>query len=330
MATDGDPRLKRGRIEEEDDVRVLITGGYGQIGSTVAELLLARGDEVVVIDNFATGSRDYLADHPRLTSVEGTIAEEGTVHALFAASRPDAVVHAAASYKDPDDWANDALTNTVGGVNVFRACSEFGVSRVIYFQTSLCYGTKPQQHPIMIDHPRVPVDSSYAISKTAAEFYLELSGLSYVTFRLANVIGPRNVSGPLPVFYERLTAGKACFVTESRRDFVSADDLAPIVVRALDGAGNGPYHFSSGTDVTIRELYDLVVEALELPEYPEPEIRPLGPDDAASILLDPSRTFEEFGDISFTSLRETVRAAVAKYRERGVAGAYTHLKHVGE
>ena len=62
-------------------------------------------------------------------------------------------------------------------------------------------------------------------------------------------------------------------------------------------------------------------------EYPEPEVRELGPDDAASILLDPSRTFADFGPIEFTPLKETVRRAVEYYREFGVHGGYTHLKH---
>ncbi len=64
------------------------------------------------------------------------------------------------------------------------------------------------------------MNSSYAISKTAAEDHLAISGQQFVTFRLADVIGPRNVSGPLPIFYQRLTEGKRCFVTKARRDFV--------------------------------------------------------------------------------------------------------------
>jgi hypothetical protein len=62
-------------------------------------------------------------------------------------------------------------------------------------------------------------------------------------------------------------------------------------------------------------------------EYPEPEIRDLGPDDAPSILLDPARTFADFGNIEFTPLEETVRRAVDYYREFGVHGGYTHLQH---
>jgi UDP-glucose 4-epimerase len=307
-------------------MKVCITGGSGQIGSTVADILLARGDQVLSIDNFATGRRDNLLPHADLTEVEGSIADRDLVDRLFDDFRPDVVVHTAASYKDPDDWATDALVNAVGGANIARASKTAKVSRLIYFQTALCYGTKPMQHPIRLDHPINPANSSYAISKTAAENFIQFSGVDWVTFRLANVIGPRNVSGPLPIFYARLAAAKPCFVTPARRDFCSAGDLAKVVVEAVDGRGSGTYHFSSGADVPIRDLYDAVVAAMKLNDYPEPEVRPLGPDDAPAILLDPSRTFADFGDIAFTPVSEIVRQSVERWQRDGVVGGYTHLK----
>lgn len=298
------------------------------MGSHVTELLLARGDEVLVIENFATGRREHLPEqHPKLTLVEGSIADPALVEKAFADFQPEALVHTAASYKDPDDWYNDTLTNCVGGANLVSASLARGVKRFIYFQTALCYGLKPLEQPITLGHPKLPANSSYAISKTAAEDYIEFSGLDFVTFRLANVIGPRNVSGPLPIFYQRLSEGKQCFVTPARRDFVFVGDLANIVVRAIDGEGRGTYHFSSGTDVAIRELYDAVVKAMELDKYPEPDMRELGPDDAPSILLDPSRTIADFGELEFTPIEQTAAAGVAYYRKYGATGGYTHLKH---
>lgn len=310
-------------------MKILITGGLGQIGSHVAEMMLERGDELLVIDNLATGRVEHLNSHPRLEVVIGTIADRNLVSALMEKFRPDAVVHAACSYKDPDDWYNDTLTNCVGGSNIVDAAKRFGVKRFIYFQTALCYGLKPQEQPITLNHPRKPEGSSYAISKTANEMYLELSGIDFVTFRLANVVGPRNVAGPLPIFFQRLKDGKQCFITKSRRDFVYVKDLARIVLQACDGVGYGAYHFSSGTDIAICELYEEVVKAMELPINPLAETKELGPDDVASILLDPSRTFADFGIIQFTPLAETVRAAIQYYRQHGTLGEYTHLRVTG-
>lgn len=307
-------------------MKVFITGGLGQIGSHIAEMLLERGDQVLVVDNLATGRSEHLAPHPNLRVVIESIANREAMQALMGDFRPDAVVHTAASYKDPHDWHNDTLTNCVGGAAIASLAKEFGVGRIIYYQTALCYGLKPLENPITLAHPRNPAGSSYAISKTANELYIEESGVDYVTFRLANVIGPRNVAGPLPIFYQRLKDQKKCFVTKARRDFVFVKDLARVTLRAIDGTGHGAYHFSSGTDVAIKELYDAVVAAMNLPAYPEPEIKDLAADDVASILLDPSRTFADFGPIEFTPLVETVRQGILYYQQHGTLGEYTHLK----
>lgn len=309
-------------------MKVFISGGCGQVGSHTADLLLARGDQVLAVDNFATGRRVHLPEqHENLTFVEGHIADKELMYQLIGDFKPDVIIHTAVAYKDPEDWAEDTLTNTTGGAVLIRAAMELGVTRFIYFQTALMYGLKPQEQPITLSHPHFPDNSSYSISKTPIEYYLGLSGLDFVSFRLANVVGPRNVSGPLPIFYKRLKEGKKCFVTEARRDFVFGKDLARAVVKAADGTGSGPYHFSSGKDVAIIELYDEIVRALGMDEYPEPEIRPLGPDDAPSILLDPSKTIEDFGDLGITPLNELVAAAMQYYDEYGAEGGYTHLKH---
>jgi len=309
-------------------MKVFVTGACGQVGSHVSELLLNRGDEVMGIDNFDTGRRIHLpAQHAGLTFVEGDIADKELLFGLLEEFKPDTIVHTAASYKDPEDWYSDTRTNCVGGANLILAAKNLNVKRFIYFQTALCYGLHPQQQPIPLDHPINPDNSSYSISKTTTEQYLKLSGLDFVTFRLANVVGPRNVSGPLPIFYERLKQLKGCFVTKARRDFVYVGDLAKYTVKAADGVGQGTYHFSSGKDIAIIELYDAVVKAMKLPEYPTPDVRDLGPDDAPTILLDPSRTMKDFGEIEFTPIEETVRHAVSYYDEFGVHGGYTHLSH---
>jgi UDP-glucose 4-epimerase len=312
-------------------VRALITGGAGFIGSHVADRLLARGDEVLVIDNYATGRRDNLTPGTAgLEIVEGDIGDAATVDEAFERVRPEVVLHAAAAYKDPDDWNADTRTNAVGSANVVKASVRHGVQRLVYLQTALCYGLHPAEQPVTLAAPLDPRASSYAISKTAGEHYVALSGLDWISFRLANAYGPRNLSGPLPTFFSRLTAGKPCFVMDTRRDFVYVDDLVEVVLKALGGSGrSGPYHVSSGSDVSIRELFDATLDALGMPADTPVDVRPRGPDDAFTILLDPSETDRDFDWRATTPLKPGVAAAIEYYRDRGITETYTHLRLEG-
>jgi UDP-glucose 4-epimerase len=308
-------------------VKILITGGSGFIGSHLADRLLVRGDKVLVIDNYATGRRDNLLPQSNLTIIEGSIADAGLVQQHFEAFQPDVVIHAAASYKDPTDWVEDARTNVQGTINVVQAAQKAGVRRLIYFQTALCYGLRPLEQPITLNHPIRPEGSSYAISKTAAEHYIQLSGLEFISFRLANAYGPRNLSGPLPTFYHRLTNQKPCFVMNTRRDFIYIDDLVGVVQRAVDGQGqSGFYHISSGKDFAIEELFNATLKALEIKLENGVEVRERNPDDVFTILLDPSKTNQDFGWQVTTSLETGVQAAIAYYQKFGITQTYTHLK----
>jgi UDP-glucose 4-epimerase len=309
-------------------MKLLITGGAGFIGSHLAECALGRGDSVLVIDNFATGRRDNLQPHPHLTLVEGTIADPDVVEQAFVDFQPDIVIHAAAAYKDPENWAEDARTNVVGTANVVQAAKRASVKRLIYFQTALCYGLHPLEQPITLNHPLDPRGSSYAITKTAGENFIQLSGLDWISFRLANAYGPRNLSGPLPTFYHRLTNGKACFAMNTRRDFIFVNDLVDCVMRAIDGKGeSGAYHISSGADYSIKELYDATVKALGMPPH-EVEVRERNPDDVFTILLDPSKTERDFGWKISTPLEVGVQKAIDYYKVYGITQTYTHLKQM--
>lgn len=312
----------------EKALRILVTGGTGFIGSHAAERLVERGHSVLVVDNYATGRRDTLAEpRPRLTVTESDIADADTVGRLFGEFRPEVVLHCAASYKDPDDWTPDVRTNVEGTINVVRSSRAVGIRRLIYFQTALCYGSRPAEQPVTLGAPLRP-ENSYAISKTAAEQYIALSGLEFVSLRLANMYGPRNLSGPVPTFFRRLSAGQRCVAVDTRRDFVFVDDLIALVVLAAEGVGGpGYYHVSSGRDYSIRELYDAVASAMGVREPAEERAR--GADDAPTILLDPSRAQAEFGWKASVPLDEGVRRAVAWYRRHGVEQTYTHLRMRG-
>lgn len=310
-------------------MKILITGGAGFIGSHLTDHLLKENNQVLVIDNYSTGRRENLPSHPQLQIIEGSISDELLLRKLFSDFKPDTVIHCAAAYKDPNAWEEDVHTNVLGSIHIARCCKEHNIKRLIYFQTALCYGLMPQEQPITLHHPIIPKGSSYAYSKTTAEQYIELSGVPYITFRLANVYGPRNLSGPLPTFFQRLSTNKSCWVMDTRRDFLFIDDLVEVVLKAVNGHGEtGAYHISSGSDVSIKELFDAVLEGMKIKLDQDIEVRPRPEDDAPSILLDPSKTNIDFNWKTKWALKDGVKKAIAWYQENSIEETYTHLKPV--
>lgn len=296
-------------------MRILITGGAGFIGSHLAERFLAEGHEVVGIDNLSTGRKANWPEGAELVVWD-------IRYGLDAASKGpwDVIYHCAASYRDRGAWEEDASTNVLGTINVVRVAQDTG-ARIVYFQTSLCYGPRPES-PVKLDAPLDP-HGSYAVSKTAAEAYIRDSGVPFTSLRLANIYGPRNLSGPVPTFYQRLTEFKPCTVVDSRRDFVYIDDLIRVAVKAWDAPGT--YHVASGHDISIASLHRAVVDALGMVP-PVVTTIPRGADDVATILLDASLTEATFDWKPTWSLRKGVQKACEWYRANPVTETYTHLK----
>lgn len=305
-------------------MRIIITGGAGCLGSNLIEHWLPQGHEILVIDNFATGKREVVPALPGLTLIEGSIVDRDLVASAFEKFRPTHVVHSAASYKDPANWREDIATNVDGTVNVIDAARAAGVGRILNFQTVLCYG-RPETTPIPVEHPLRPF-TSYGISKVASEQYLAMSGLPYMSLRLANVTGPRLAIGPIPTFYKRLKAGQGCFCSDAQRDFLDMSDfLAAVDLAMAEQAPTGVFNVSSGIGHSIKEIYDLVRSHLGLPADPDVKVVPVGDDDVPSVVPDPSRTRALLGWQAKVPFDETIRRLLAWYDAHGVSDVYSHL-----
>ncbi len=268
-------------------MNVLVTGAAGFIGSHLVERLLEDGHFVGGIDDFTTGRRNNV--DPDCEFIEGDVRGVR----LTELQKFDLIIHCAASYSDPNNWGRDVGTNTLAAMHIAVAQVP-----VIYFQTVL------------------PPISSYAISKIAGEHYLRLSGAPLTVFRLANIYGPRNLSGAVPTFYQRISEGKHCFAVKTTRDFVYIDDLVNYVVSKLDQPGD--YTVASGLEHPVVDIHDMVAQALEVDtqaELVDPQA-----DDVAAMPLIPSSDF-----IPTVSLDEGICHAVAWYRANGVGATYTHL-----
>jgi nucleoside-diphosphate-sugar epimerase len=305
-------------------MRILITGGAGCLGSNLIEHWLPQGHEILVIDNFATGKREVVPEVPGLTLREGTIADQALVDDCFAAFKPKVVVHAAAAYKDPDDWVEDSRTNVIGSAHVARAAKAHDVGRLINFQTALCYG-RPRQVPIPVDHPTAPF-TSYGITKTAGEQFMLLSGVPTMTLRIANVTGPRLAIGPIPTFYKRLKAGQGCFCSDTSRDFLDMSDFLAFMDLAIaPGAPVGAFNVASGEAHSIKEIFDLVADYLGLGTIEVPIVPPAA-DDVPVVALDPSESERLLGWRAQVGFADTVRRQLAWYDAHGITDVYSHLK----
>lgn len=279
----------------------MITGAAGFIGSHLADRLLADGHVVVGMDNLTTGRAE---NFPGDLIVED-IVDRDVLYGIANAVKPELVVHCAASYSNPDYWHRDTDTNVTGTINATLVAKHHG-ARLIYFQTAL------------------PPTSSYAISKIAGEHYIRLSGVPATVFRLANMYGPRNLSGPIPTFFRRITAGEPCTVVNTRRDMVYVDDLVVAVMRAVDRRVTGKFDICSGMSVPIETLYWAV--ASELGCDVAPSAAEAGEDDVKQMELSPWDARETLDWLPLVELDEGVAAAVSWYREHGVDRTYTHLE----
>lgn len=278
-------------------MRVLITGAAGFIGSHLGEALIHSGHEVFGIDNFETGRRD---NWPGI--FEADIADRHMLYGYANEIAPELVIHCAASYKEPDKWHRDTDTNIAGTINAINV-AEYHGAKLVYFQTAL------------------PPISSYAISKIAAEHYIRLADIPSLVFRLSNIYGPRNLSGPVPAFFKRLSANKRCTVVSTVRDMVYIDDLVECVLRAVLRDRVGTFDVCSGELRPILALYRAV--AAHFPDAPEPIVNPPLGDDVL-----PATSVHAWlgGWAPVTPLVEGIADAVEWYREHGVGETYTHLQ----
>lgn len=249
--------------------KILVTGGAGFIGSTITDILIARGDEVIIIDNFKTGKREHV--NPKAKLYEADITKE--IDHIFEAEKPEKVIHAAAnvllreSLKDP---MMDASINILGTINVLESCVKHKVGKIIYCSTSARVGD-PQYTPIDEKHPLLPC-SPYGISKHSAEHYLWTynfnHGLDYLIFCFGNVYGPRDdpATGRLTgLFIEKMLQGETPKIFgdgEQTRDFIYVKDLANFLVDSLDKKPEHKlFHLANGREVSVNEAYKVIKEA---------------------------------------------------------------------
>ena len=279
-------------------MRILITGAAGFIGSHLFNSFDGEHDPQGV-DNYLTGSP---ANVPFIGEVD--ICDRKNFYGFANSVEPEVVIHCAASYSDPDKWHRDTDTNVSGCINAAAVAKHHG-AHLVYFQTIL------------------PPISSYAISKIAGEQYLRLSGVPLTVLRLANIYGPRNLSGPIPVFYKRLAEGLPVTVVNTTRDMVYIDDLVRAVQMVVKHGLTGTFDVCTGVQTPIIDMFAGVVTALHLEPLAPMDVQEPLSDDVQGV-VDPENGIPLWAPV--TELRTGIYKTVESYNQNGVAQTHTHLR----
>jgi UDP-glucose 4-epimerase len=288
-------------------VRAVVTGGAGFIGSNLVDELVARGDEVVIVDDLSSGKREFL--NPEATFVEGDIRD-----GIDAASA-DVVFHLAAqadvmtSVERPN---HDAAVNVVGTVQVLEA-ARVAPAHVVFSSTGgAMYGEC--DGPASESSPRRPV-SPYGIAKLCAEEYLggwnRIHGSYHVVLRFGNVYGPRQDAslegGVVSIFLERMHRGDETVIFGDglqTRDFVYVGDVVRAMLAAA-GAQGGVFNIGTGEETTVRELHRQCAQIAGVDDAPRFEDARLG--EARRSVLDVSNAAAGLGWRPTTALGEGLR-----------------------
>ena len=304
-------------------MRALVTGGAGFIGSNVVDSLLARGDEVTVLDDLSTGHRENLGQADRAELVEGDIRDGPAVADLVARTDPEVIFHLAAQIdvrKSVADPAFDARTNVEGTINVLQAAQAAGVPRVVNTSSGGAIYGEGKTIPAPENHPVAP-EAPYGLSKFCAEKYCEifnrLHGLSTVSLRYGNVYGPRQdplgEAGVIAIFCgTMLEGGQATIFGDGRqtRDYVFVGDVVEANLLAAESDATGPFNIGVGREVSVVDL----VEALRPLGDLTAEHAPERPGEVMHIALDTTRARDELSWEAKVGLEDGLERTLASLR----------------
>lgn len=312
-------------------MKILVTGGAGYIGSIVVEQLIEAGESVVVFDNLYQGHR--AAVHPDAIFVEGDLADQITVDALFSEHQPEAIMHFAShtlvgeSMESPFRYLGENVTN---GLNLLQAAVQYGVRRFILSSTANLFDD-PERMPID-ERERIVPGSPYGESKHILErmlYWLDrIYDFRYAALRYFNAAGASVERGEdhhpelhlIPIVLS-VALGKRDKVLifgddyptrdgTCVRDYIHVIDLAQahiLALRALD-RGSCVYNLGNGQGFTVKEVIET---AREITGHPIPaEVGPRRPGDPAVLIASSDTIRRELGwEPRYPNLHDIIESA---------------------
>jgi len=311
-------------------MRSLVTGGAGFIGSHLTDALVARGDEVLVIDDLSSGRRENLtgAVGQGAELVEASILDATALAEAFARHRPDQVFHLAAQIdvrRSVADPVHDLDLNVGGTIKLLELAREYEVTRFLFASTGgAIYGEGDGRDLPLDESADTRPDAPYGQSKNAAEGYLSLYrrlyGLEASSLRLGNVYGPRQdphgEAGVVAIFSRALLSGATPRVFgggEQTRDYVYVADVAAAFVAASEAASAGTFNVGTGIETSVLELGQRLGEACGAPF--DPELAPARVGEVQRISIDPALARTELGWSAGHELDRALAVTVDSFRD---------------
>lgn len=307
--------------------KLLVTGGAGFIGSHVVDLFLAKGYDVVVLDDLSTGRLSNLHPDARFYQMD---IRSPQVREVFAREKPDYVSHHAAQIDVRRSVAEpllDADINILGSINLIECAREFEVKHFIYISSGGAAYGEPEQLPCDEEHPVNPI-CQYGASKHTVEHYLYMYhtnyGLPYTVLRYPNVFGPRqnphSEAGVVAIFTGKMLMDEPVIVNgdgEQTRDFVYVGDCAYGNYLALTvDHPSGIYNLGWGRPTSINEIFYVLAKATG---YSHPiQQGPAKIGETRHIYLDARKAAKELGWTPTVTLEEGLEKTVSYFSKSEV------------
>ncbi|MFA5014461.1 MAG: NAD-dependent epimerase/dehydratase family protein [Actinomycetota bacterium] len=251
-------------------MKVLITGGAGFIGSNVADGLLEKKHEVVIVDDLSNGKKENIPEEAKFYRCD---IRSKKLYSIFKTEKPEIVIHNAAQLSVRVSVENplmDADINVIGGLNVIQACHTYNVKKIIFASSGGTVYGEQKYFPADEEHPTRPI-SPYGVAKLTTENYLyyfyKTYGLNYISLRYGNIYGPRQdpygEAGVVAIFSSKILKGENPIINGDglqTRDYVYVGDVVDVNIRAMESDFTGSMNVGTEKETTVMELFKILRE----------------------------------------------------------------------
>ena len=300
--------------------KIIVTGGAGFIGSHVVDRLIVEGFEVAILDNISSGNRLNINNEAKLYEVD---LYNGDISAVIKDFQPNLIFHLAAQSSVSVSESNpteDASNNILGSLNLYQACKNTSVEKIILSSTGGAIYGNQNEFPCSENSSLNPI-SPYGVSKLSSEKYLEvfaqLYGYQYTILRYGNVYGPRQnpsgEAGVISIFAGLLLKGESVKIFgdgSQERDYIYISDVVDANILAMEAPNKSIYNISANKATSVIEIFNIIKSLTKSTN--NPDFLPRRKSDVDKIVLNNAKALKELKWIPKVGLEDGI-ANTIKY-----------------